>query len=75
MKKKKLVLNKETVKNLTLDRQELDAVAGGYINVGAGTQLCPTGTTCHSCSSCLACPGITDYTAHINPNPIRPGGG
>jgi hypothetical protein len=72
MKKKKLVLNKETVKNLTLDRQELDAVAGGYIG-GAGTQLCPTGTTCHSCgTSCLACPGGT-ATIYINPDPTRGG--
>lgn len=79
MKKKKLTLTKETVKNLTLDADQLGDVAGGGIGAGytgGSTNWCPnTGSTCHSCgSSCLACPGF-ETTIYINPNPFTPIGG
>jgi hypothetical protein len=71
MRKKKLILNKETVKNLTLTNEELGGVVGGGYTSTTG--FCPnTGSTCYSCGgSCLitvcGC-GITEtYTPKINP--------
>ena len=69
MKKKKLKLTKETVKNLTVDSSELEKVAGGGWSPVAYTTTVNTGATCHSCgASCLACPGM-DMTRYINPAP------
>ncbi|MBL8948738.1 MAG: hypothetical protein JNK45_36535 [Myxococcales bacterium] len=79
MRKKKLILTKETVKNLTLGDEELGAVVGGAggvsISVNPGTTVmytttANTGATCHSCgASCLACPGTGNFTSVINPQP------
>ncbi len=76
MRKKKLILTKETVKNLTLDGQELAEVSGargqaglpqGYLT--GSTNMCPnTGSTCHSCGgTCLGCGAGTNMTPLINP--------
>lgn len=82
MKKQKLVLTKETVKNLTLNNEELGSVVGGaggggvsVATTGANVTFTTisTGATCHSCGkSCLACPGLTTGTSVINPPPFLP---
>ncbi len=79
MKKKKLKLNKETIKNLTLEDKDLADVVGGRVGpinltvfyTGGSTNWCPnTGSTCHSCgASCIACPGMTGASVTINPQP------
>lgn len=80
MRKKKLILTKETVKNLTLGDEELGAVVGGGgisgvsgvsgVSINPGTiGVMTEGGPCGSVHPSCRCPMPTGFTSVINPGP------